>query len=274
MSLSLKVTPKKLSKLASKSFVYVAPADFQELCGLARTKAESPEVQTHGVYVQIKGIAFSVMPSELVELGSVYFNMANRQTAMVPFHAEVVLTPLTKASDFMYLKSLTIEVGYFRTDEKTRRTLDCDIAAGALKKDYIRHFFNRGQVFYMHLKFPDKVAMRLTVRDVEGLSTDIVGASSGAGGGGGAGSGNRGILQPETEIKFIKAPQHPLVLENSNQNQAQDMFAMQELSFSSMGIGGLDGQFGQIFRRAFASRLFPPDYMKKLGLTHVKGILM
>jgi vesicle-fusing ATPase len=77
--------------------------------------------------------------------------------------------------------------------------------------------------------------------------------------GGGGGDLTRGILQPETEIKFIKTPQHPLTLENSNQNQATDMFSMQELSFSSMGIGGLDGQFAQIFRRAFASRLFPPE---------------
>ena len=38
-----------------------------------------------------------------------------------------------------------------------------------------------------------------------------------------------------------------------------------------MGIGGLDQEFGAIFRRAFASRVFPPGLVEKLGIQHVKG---
>ena len=38
-----------------------------------------------------------------------------------------------------------------------------------------------------------------------------------------------------------------------------------------MGIGGLDTEFGEIFRRAFASRVFPPGLVEKLGIEHVKG---
>lgn len=41
-----------------------------------------------------------------------------------------------------------------------------------------------------------------------------------------------------------------------------------------MGIGGLDAEFGAIFRRAFASRVFPPGLIDKLGIQHVKGILL
>ena len=32
-----------------------------------------------------------------------------------------------------------------------------------------------------------------------------------------------------------------------------------------MGIGGLDREFSAIFRRAFASRVFPPDVVEQLG---------
>lgn len=32
-----------------------------------------------------------------------------------------------------------------------------------------------------------------------------------------------------------------------------------------MGIGGLDTQFNAIFRRAFASRVFPPEVVYQLG---------
>jgi hypothetical protein len=41
--------------------------------------------------------------------------------------------------------------------------------------------------------------------------------------------------------------------------------------FEDMGIGGLDTEFSAIFRRAFASRIFPPGLVEKLGIQHVKG---
>jgi vesicle-fusing ATPase len=41
--------------------------------------------------------------------------------------------------------------------------------------------------------------------------------------------------------------------------------------FEDMGIGGLDKEFSSIFRRAFASRVFPPPVVEKLGIQHVKG---
>lgn len=44
--------------------------------------------------------------------------------------------------------------------------------------------------------------------------------------------------------------------------------------FSQMGIGGLDTQFNAIFRRAFASRVFPPELIEQLNLKHVRGILL
>jgi hypothetical protein len=34
--------------------------------------------------------------------------------------------------------------------------------------------------------------------------------------------------------------------------------------------GGLDRQFEAIFRRAFASRVYPPSIVQKLGIKHVK----
>lgn len=41
-----------------------------------------------------------------------------------------------------------------------------------------------------------------------------------------------------------------------------------------MGIGGLDKEFNTIFRRAFASRVFPTEIIQQLGIKHVRGILM
>lgn len=41
-----------------------------------------------------------------------------------------------------------------------------------------------------------------------------------------------------------------------------------------MGIGGLSNEFNAIFRRAFASRVFPPEIVEQLGCKHVKGLKM
>lgn len=41
-----------------------------------------------------------------------------------------------------------------------------------------------------------------------------------------------------------------------------------------LGIGGLGNEFNQIFRRAFASRVFPGHIVKQLGINHVRGMLL
>jgi vesicle-fusing ATPase len=38
-----------------------------------------------------------------------------------------------------------------------------------------------------------------------------------------------------------------------------------DFDFKTMGIGGLDTEFNAIFRRAFASRVFPPEIVHQLG---------
>ncbi len=51
---------------------------------------------------------------------------------------------------------------------------------------------------------------------------------------------------------------------------APQLFKHKEFNFEKLGIGGLDIQFEQIFRRAFASRVFPPAVVERLGIRHVK----
>lgn len=82
----------------------------------------------------------------------------------------------------------------------------------------------------------------------------------------------RGALTKETIIEVQKG-------ENFNMRVAPSSKTVKsiirhDISFEEMGIGGLDDQFQQIFRRAFASRQFPPGLVAKIGIQHVKGILL
>ena len=46
------------------------------------------------------------------------------------------------------------------------------------------------------------------------------------------------------------------------------------LDLMKLGIGGLDDEFNIMFRRAFSSRGLKPSTVKKLGIKHIKGILL
>lgn len=41
-----------------------------------------------------------------------------------------------------------------------------------------------------------------------------------------------------------------------------------------MGIGGLDSEFNAIFRRAFASRVFPPEVVEQLGEPSMRSMFL
>jgi vesicle-fusing ATPase len=44
--------------------------------------------------------------------------------------------------------------------------------------------------------------------------------------------------------------------------------------FDDMGVGGLGKQFQEMFRRAFVSRIFPPEVIEQLGISHTKGMML
>jgi vesicle-fusing ATPase len=47
-----------------------------------------------------------------------------------------------------------------------------------------------------------------------------------------------------------------------------------DFDFEKLGIGGLDQEFNQIFRRAFASRIWPAHIIQQMGIHHVRGMLL
>lgn len=82
----------------------------------------------------------------------------------------------------------------------------------------------------------------------------------------------RGVLAPDTTIFMSGRP--PLKFKASSKRMATNSIIKPDFKFEDMGIGGLDNEFAQIFRRAFASRIFPPGLVDKLGIQHVKGLLL
>jgi vesicle-fusing ATPase len=84
-----------------------------------------------------------------------------------------------------------------------------------------------------------------------------------------------GLLNNRTTLIPGKAKSSTVRLVNlPAQTTSRGQVFTQKFTFEQLGIGGLDSQLNNIFRRAFASRIFPTDVIKKLGIKHVKGIIL
>ena len=84
-----------------------------------------------------------------------------------------------------------------------------------------------------------------------------------------------GLVSPNSTAIFVKANESAINLKGKAKGKAvQQSIINPDWDFENMGIGGLDKEFNAIFRRAFASRVFPVEVIEQLGLKHVRGILL
>lgn len=89
-----------------------------------------------------------------------------------------------------------------------------------------------------------------------------------------------GQIKPATLLTFGRAEgatglliTGSLVSESGGGGGAPSIF-VSDFDFEKLGIGGLDAEFNQIFRRAFASRIWPAAIIKQMGIAHVRGMLL
>lgn len=85
---------------------------------------------------------------------------------------------------------------------------------------------------------------------------------------------HRGQLVPDSAYVFETRHGGGLKVTGQRSTVSTQLFKHKEFNFEKLGIGGLDDQFEQIFRRAFASRVFPPSVVERLGIRHVRGVLL
>jgi len=79
-----------------------------------------------------------------------------------------------------------------------------------------------------------------------------------------------GVLANNTAFIFTNSGSNPIKVTGQKGFSNTQLFKTKKMNFEQLGIGGLDKQFEAIFRRAFASRVFPPSIVQKLGIKHVK----
>ncbi|KAL4810044.1 P-loop containing nucleoside triphosphate hydrolase protein [Aspergillus unguis] len=166
-----------------------------------------------------------------------------------------------------YLGSADIEVkfaGKLRTDN----LYDQDELASSVIKNFESQIFAPGQPILMdHHGVPLQITVKTIVRVSLTSEKDSSNAPE-------TDPAARGILTKHTLINFFKDSQSEIQIKPAKNRPAANAIIQPDFNTEKMGIGGLDSEFHTIFRRAFASRIFPPDIVAKLGIQHVKGILL
>lgn len=168
----------------------------------------------------------------------------------------------------VYLGSLDLEIDFYSKNRVTQNPFEQEQLAKRMLQLFENQIFSPGQKFVLEMA---GMNFRVTV-----MSTQVVdlGAKGDDSNSQFTQKNQRGILLGQTEINFFKAPNGLINLKSSGNKPRANAILTPNFKFEDLGIGGLDEEFNTIFRRAFASRIYPPRDVEKLGISHVKGLLL
>ncbi|KAJ5239711.1 hypothetical protein N7468_004330 [Penicillium chermesinum] len=168
-----------------------------------------------------------------------------------------------------YLGSADVEVSFASAKKRVETPYDQDELASAVIKNFENQLIAPGQRILMdHRSIP----LLLVVKTVQRV--DLTSEKAGASGEVETEPTARAIITRHTQFNFFKDSQTGINVKASNRRPAANSIIQPGFKFADMGIGGLDSEFSTIFRRAFASRIFPPGLVEKLGIQHVRGMLL
>lgn len=80
-----------------------------------------------------------------------------------------------------------------------------------------------------------------------------------------------GYINDQTIITLESSDCNVVIVANNTLNKE---FFKNDFDFSTIGIGGLNNQLAMTFRRALSTRAYSQQTIDKLGIKHVKGILL
>ncbi|PPR94389.1 hypothetical protein GOBAR_AA26279 [Gossypium barbadense] len=138
-------------------------------------------------------------------------------------------------------------------------TVDAVLLANQLRKRFINQVMTAGQkvTFEYH---GNNYIFTISQAQLEGQAA--------------ANAPERGMISSDTYFIFDAQNSSGIKVVNQREAASSNIFRHKEFNLQSLGIGGLSAEFADIFRRAFASRVFPPHVTNKLGIKHVKGMLL
>ncbi|GMJ14677.1 N-ethylmaleimide sensitive factor [Hibiscus trionum] len=184
-------------------------------------------------------------------------NAIHRRLAKVSNGDNVSVSRFIPPQDFN-LALLRVELEFVKKGTKNEQ-VDAVLLAKQLRKRFMNQVMTVGQkvTFEYH---GNNYIFTVSVAQLEGQET--------------SGAPERGMISGDTYFIFDAQNSSGIKVVNQREAASSNIFRHKEFNLQSLGIGGLGAEFADIFRRAFASRVFPPHVTNKLGIKHVKGMLL
>eukprot|EP00088_Acartia_fossae_P024631 TRINITY_DN25545_c0_g1_i2.p1 TRINITY_DN25545_c0_g1~~TRINITY_DN25545_c0_g1_i2.p1 ORF type:complete len:745 (-),score=173.11 TRINITY_DN25545_c0_g1_i2:453-2687(-) len=212
---------------------------------------------------------FSIVADAGLNPGEMGFSMPQRKWAMLSIGQEVAVKPYIFDKNRAYISQVTVEIDYFTKKNNANDEYNSDQMASEFQNQIGHVAMTLGQSLVFG--FSDKKLLQVIVKEIQ--CTDLQSIKSGKPAK--PFHAERGIFLPNTTVIFEKMEGSLLRLTGKSKGKIERQSIINpDWDFTKMGIGGLGTEFNAIFRRAFASRVFPPEIMEDLGCKHVKGILL
>ncbi|KAM7137522.1 vesicle-fusing ATPase isoform 3-T3 [Macrochelys suwanniensis] len=212
---------------------------------------------------------FTLRTHSSVVPGSIAFSLPQRKWAGLSIGQDIDVSPYTFDKTKQCIGTMTIEIDFLQKKSIDANPYDTDKMAAEFIQQFNSLAFSVGQ--QLVFSFNDKL-FGLLVKDIEGMDPSILKGEPGT-------SKKQkidvGLVVGNSQVAFEKAENSSLnLIGKSKTKENRQSIINPDWNFEKMGIGGLDREFSDIFRRAFASRVFPPELVEQMGCKHVKGILL
>ncbi|KAL2472665.1 Vesicle-fusing ATPase [Forsythia ovata] len=241
------VTSTPAKDLVYTNFAYVSPSDFRNFL-----------VSGSKLAFALIGDAFvlSCTGHEAIPNGHIALNSIQRRHAKVSADDPISVNRFSPPENFN-LALLTLELEFLKKGKDEQ--VDAVLLSQQIRKRFINQIMTTGQrvTFEYH---GNLYIFTVNQANVEGQEK--------------SNSIERGMISADTYIVFEASNSSGIKIVNQREAASSNIFRHKEFNLESLGIGGLSAEFADIFRRAFASRVFPPHVTSKLGIKHVKGMLL
>jgi len=269
VSVELKVDSAPNNTLALTNQVFLNIQEFNQLSAGINPDSLNQEK----CYIQLRDQIYTFRSHEKIPPGSVGLSSPQRQNLNAALNEKLTGTLYIPDTNDIFLATFRVDVDFLAKNKKVADRYEID----DIKKSIIilleQQIFTVGQRFVLDVR-----GNNLIFKVIETTVMNISAASSQGSGEAANKSAKlrdeKGILVPQTDVQIEKAQGSQILLSGGTSSSGAPKIFRPDWKFESMGIGGLDKEFADIFRRAFASRIFPPAVVQKLGIQHVKGILL
>jgi vesicle-fusing ATPase len=195
-------------------------------------------------YIKIKDFIYKVKPDKDNKLNVINLNMYQRMKLELLIGSKIYVKKVEK-KELLGLDKVKIKLN---STSKNKKRVNKEEVLLNIKRMFENIPLICNQVYY----YKEDILLEIELEDEK----------------------NNRIIIENTEIELFSKKENLLIYEDIDNEENENSLFKKNFNFLEMGIGGLDKQFELIFRRAFTSRLIEKETLNKLGINHIRGILL